>query len=77
MAAIATGEHAPQRPAWICACCGQDWPCSPARVQLGEQYGAQRVNLAVQMFVQLGYAVSELTTVTPAQLFERFIAWTR
>ncbi|GLH94964.1 flavin reductase [Phytohabitans aurantiacus] len=74
---MATGEHTPVRPAWTCATCGQDWPCASARDQLCEEYGEQRVNLAVYMATQLGHAAGELTTATTTQLYERFIAWTR
>lgn len=77
MAAAATDEHAPQRPAWTCSSCGADWPCSPARTLLGEQYGAERVSLAAQMAIELGRAAVELPTATSRQLYERFVEWTR
>lgn len=74
---MAGGEHTPIRPAWTCSACGQDWPCAPGRDQLGQEYGDQRVNLAVYMATQLGHAAAELPRATPTQLYERFIAWTR
>jgi hypothetical protein len=74
----ATVEHSPRRPDWMCECCGQDWPCPPAKVELSEAYGVHRVDLAVHMAVQLGHAAGDLlTSVTTRELYERFIAWTR
>jgi hypothetical protein len=73
----ATIEHTPRRPAWDCESCGAEWPCEPAKVELGQAYGEHRTHLAVYMAVQLGHAAGELTTATTTQLYERFIAWTR
>lgn len=72
-----TGEHHPQRPAWTCSNCGRDWPCDPAREALAQEYGDQRVKLAVHMAVQLGHAAGELPQPDVRDLHERFIAWTR
>jgi hypothetical protein len=77
MDTVTATAHTPARPAWDCAKCGAAWPCSPARVELSEEYGNQRVNLAVYMATQLGHAAGDLTGATPTQLYERFIAWTR
>jgi hypothetical protein len=78
MDAATTTRHEPLRPSWACGACGQAWPCSPARVQLGEAYGEERVSLATQMAVQLGRAAGELpATTTSRELYERFVEWTR
>ncbi|GLH97333.1 hypothetical protein Pa4123_26080 [Phytohabitans aurantiacus] len=78
MTTTATDQHTPQRPSWDCSCCGKDWPCSPARIQLSEQYGPRRTDLAVYMAVQLGHAAGDLPAATTStQLYERFIEWTR
>jgi hypothetical protein len=74
----AEGLHRPDRPSWLCGHCGQDWPCSPARVELGEQYAGDRVGLSVYMAAQHGQAAGEISaTVPPGELYERFLAWTR
>jgi hypothetical protein len=69
--------HQPDRPGWDCRACGQPWPCSPARVQLGDAYGPDRAGLAIYMASLLDRAVVELPRPTPLELFERFVAWTR
>jgi hypothetical protein len=74
---MADGEHTPARPGWTCSACGQEWPCERARYQLSQEYGEQRVNLAVYMATQLGHAAGELSTATTTELYQRFIAWTR
>lgn len=74
---MADGEHTPTRPSWKCSACGADWPCEEARDQLYEEYGAQRVNLAVYMATQLGHAAGELAGASTTELYQRFIAWTR
>lgn len=77
MTQTTTGGHVAVRPAWICGSCGKDWPCGPARVELAEEYGAERVSLSVQMAIQLGRAAHDLTSATPHELYERFVEWTR
>lgn len=71
------GEHLPRRPQWDCQACEQPWPCDPARVRLAEVYGANRVNLAIYVAGLLFVATSELPTADTADLYERFVAWTR
>jgi hypothetical protein len=62
----------------MCAGCGQPYPCSPARVELGETYAGDRVGLSVYMGMQLEHAAGDIGhTTPPAELFERFLAWTR
>lgn len=71
-------QHLPQRPSWSCQSCDQLWPCSPARVQLGEAYGLDRVGLAMYLATLLDQAAAEIGEhVTPRELYERFVAWTR
>lgn len=72
-----TALHAPQRPSWDCGDCREPWPCSPARVGLGETYAKDRVGLAVYMGMQLEHAAGEIGHVAPKELWERFLAWTR
>ena len=71
------GEHLPRRPQWDCAACGREWPCDPARVRLAEEYGRNRVDLSMYVAGLLYVATAELPDAHPADLHERFIAWTR
>ncbi|KAB1934651.1 flavin reductase [Micromonospora sp. ALFpr18c] len=71
------GEHLPRRPQWDCLACGREWPCDPARVRLAEAYGDSRINLAMYVGSLLFVATAELSDADPAELHERFIAWTR
>ncbi len=69
--------HPPTRPGWHCEPCDAAWPCDPARMQLAEQYGTDRVGLSMYMGGRLSQAVREVPTAAPAELFERFVVWTR
>ena len=69
--------HLPEQPGWDCLACRQPWPCPPARVRLGEEYGRDRVSLSMYMAGLLNEAAGEIPSVTPQELFERFVAWTR
>ena len=68
--------HEPRRPEWTCHHCGQPWPCPPARVELSESYGPDRVGLSVYMGVQLADATLEAPG-EPREMWDRFVAWTR
>ncbi len=69
--------HPPLRPSWDCASCGTPWPCSPARVEIGERYADDRVGLAIYAGMQLDHAAREVPAADPADLYERFVSWTR
>lgn len=71
--------HQPNRPGWTCQACngGAPWPCSPARVRLGEAYAGDLVALSAYMGALLAAALTEMPTTPPAELFDRFINWTR
>lgn len=71
--------HEPNRPEWTCRGCDGDtpWPCSPARTRLAEAYRGSRVNLSMYLSVLLTAAVAEMPATPPAELFDRFVAWTR
>lgn len=68
--------HDPSRPGWDCESCDAPWPCDPAREELADQFGRDRVGLSIYMASQLDLAVRE-TTAGPQELHERFVAWTR
>jgi hypothetical protein len=44
-----TSLHIPMRPEWICAGCGQLWPCHARRVQLLAEYDRAPVSLLLPM----------------------------
>lgn len=73
------GEHLPRRPQWQCLMCeaGTPWPCHPARVRLAEAYGPDRIGLSTYVGGLLFIVALELPDVTPAEMYERFVAWTR
>lgn len=66
-------------PAWTCRTCPGDvgWPCSPARTRLAEAYPGDWLGLSVYMGSLLTAALTEMPATPPAELHERFTAWTR
>ncbi|MEU7591263.1 hypothetical protein AB0A95_33825 [Micromonospora sp. NPDC049230] len=69
----------PHRPSsvWACADCEAPWPCQPARDRLAEAYRGEWVNLSIYMAVLLEAALPEMPATPSAELFERFVLWTR
>lgn len=68
-------EHQPHRPSWRCGGCGAAWPCAIARDRLAAT--TRPVQLAMTMASHLYDAAGELPATDPAELFDRFLAWTR
>lgn len=68
-------EHVAARPSWDCRACERPWPCDPAREQLAAELGS--TELAVYAAANLGEAVADLPATPPAELYDRFLAWTR
>lgn len=70
------------RPLWRCRTCAAPWPCQPARLLLTREYRRDRVALSIYMASQLCEATADVVrlnphpTPTPAELFDRFLAWT-
>ncbi|GAA4439288.1 hypothetical protein [Phytohabitans houttuyneae] len=79
MTVVVLGDHLPHPPDWVCTGCSKDWPCDPAREALATEFGAGAgvVTLGALMSMHLANATVDLTSVPPAELYERFIAWTR
>ena len=67
--------HLPDRPGWDCLCCGRPWPCDPAREHLVARL--DRITLAMYAWDRLEEAAGELPSTPPAELFDRFVRWTR
>jgi hypothetical protein len=72
---ISAAEHQSSRPSWDCRACEQPWPCDPARERLVQLYG--RTTLSIFMVDRLLQATHDLIEAPPAELFDRFLAWTR
>ncbi|WP_084556506.1 hypothetical protein [Couchioplanes caeruleus] len=71
-------DHLPARPSWDCLVCERSWPCANAREQLAVQYARFPSGLAIYMVSTMYDAVEDLTAQgapTPADLYERFLAW--
>ncbi|GGQ88008.1 hypothetical protein [Couchioplanes azureus] len=71
-------DHLPARPSWDCLVCERSWPCANAREQLSVQYASFPSGLAIYMASTMYDAVEDLTaqgSPTPADLYERFLAW--
>ncbi len=68
-------EHLMVRPAWRCTCGAAQWPCARARSQLLKT----RDPLSLGMYASdwLREAATDLPESTPAELFDRFMRWTR
>lgn len=74
-----TGDpgHTPQADTFMCTACGQPWPCPPARQHLINEFPS-RPELSMAMAAEMEHAVRVLPAdVTPAELFDRFLGWTR
>ncbi|MFK3980747.1 hypothetical protein ACI2K4_10280 [Micromonospora sp. NPDC050397] len=72
----ATEVHACAQPTWRCTACEQPWPCPPARQALADQFGTDRVGLSVYMGEMLAPAARDIR-LSPGELWDRFIDWTR
>lgn len=70
----ADNQHQPVRPAWDCLVCKGTWPCDPARERLIAVF--HPVVLSILQVQRLYDAAHDMPTASPAELFERFIAWT-
>lgn len=66
--------HQVQLPAWSCICCRLQWPCISARNDLLMDLGW--VKVAVYCAVLMGHAARDLKSVTPMELWQRFLEWT-
>jgi hypothetical protein len=69
--------HRPSRPTWLCASCGQPWPCRTARQDLLNEHVDSRVPLALDLARDFGDAVADLPGEPVHQLYVRFLGWVR
>ncbi|MBE1488876.1 hypothetical protein [Plantactinospora soyae] len=68
-------DHAAVRPDWTCSCGDQRWPCPDARMLLLRTTDPCRLSTRAGDWMR--EAARDLSDVTPAELFERFLSWTR
>jgi hypothetical protein len=69
--------HAAARPSWICANCGEEWPCPTRRTRLLAKYANDRLSLQFYLSWCLGYAATDLPHLPPQELHARFLGWAR
>ncbi|MEO3746676.1 hypothetical protein [Plantactinospora sp. B5E13] len=67
--------HAAVRPQWSCSCGAGRWPCPTARTLL--LLTIDRLDLAQHAAGWVYDAARDLPDATPAELFDRFLHWTR
>ncbi|BEL06392.1 hypothetical protein Q0Z83_045830 [Actinoplanes sichuanensis] len=73
-------DHQAERPLWDCTTCGEPWPCAVAKVELVEQYRDFPHGLAVLLGSFLVEAIDDWAAATsgpPADLYERFLGWSK
>lgn len=68
-------DHQPNRPSWLCRSCGKPWPCDPAPERLTVVF--HPVVLSILQVQRLYEAAHDIPAASPAELFQRFVAWTR
>lgn len=68
-------EHLPIRRSWLCASCGEPWPCVSRRMQLAGEYAGASVSLALLMAAALTEAMRDLPMVPAGELHARFLGW--
>jgi hypothetical protein len=68
-------EHLPGRPSWGCLTCGKAWPCEPARGLMAAEMDV--VQLSVYGWITLEQAAADLPDLPVAEMFDRFLRWTR
>jgi hypothetical protein len=69
--------HIPIRPSWLCAGCGDAWPCRFKQRELIAEYAGGEVSLRVLMAMRHCDAAGDLPEVPAGELYQRFVGWTR
>ena len=73
-------EHLWGRPSWDCTACTRPWPCVQAKETLLAEFRHFPSVLSIYMASQLEDALEDMTAhggAPPADLYERFMAWTQ
>lgn len=69
-------RHRPARPSWQCGGCDRPWPCPVGRAVLVAVHGLSP-RLGREASAMLEQAAADLPELSRAELWERFVAWTR
>lgn len=69
-------QHQPLRPGWTCRRCGLPYVCPVGRVELVLAY-AHTTALGRHASMLLEQAAQDQPELEPAELWGRFIAWTK
>jgi len=70
--------HRAERPGWDCVICHLPWPCAPAKVELAEEFTADRLSGAIYLAMSLHDAIGDSfhrAGPEPADLWNRFLGW--
>lgn len=67
--------HVPARPAWICACCWESWPCHTRRAQLRAEYDGAPVSLGLLMGAHFVQAAQDQPREPAGELYAQFFGW--
>ncbi len=70
-------EHIPDRPSWECRVCAAPWPCMAAREALLIEFAKFPSVLRIYLFGQLTDAGADIPGIEPAELYRRFLGWSR
>lgn len=70
--------HRAGRPSWDCVVCHQPWPCTPAKVELAEEFVNDRVSGTIYLAMNMHDAINDSfhrAGPEPAELWNRFLGW--
>jgi hypothetical protein len=74
---VTAGEdHRAKRPEWICDCCGEPWPCEPARDYLLADTGGGTA-LALVCWAYFEDYVNDMGPRPLGEAYRRFLGWAR
>lgn len=68
-------KHIAARPSWDCLTCREPWPCWLARKALAASMPSMQLGMFTWMCLE--EAAGDLPDLTPADLYDRFLAWMR
>jgi hypothetical protein len=67
-------DHCADKPSWLCAACGEPWPCEPATQSLIADTGSGTL-LVLYMSIDMIDMARDHPKVPARELHERFIGW--
>lgn len=69
--------HIPVRPTWMCAGCGQNWPCPTRRHELTAEFAGSSVCMSLYLASCMIEASQSIPAAPAGDLYYRFIGWIR